>query len=301
MQTRMWVIGFFVGLAILILIAVLWSPLGALLGGMVLASAAAIGITSSHIIPVHQRTALVVLSTLHSAVLRVVPGPGTALLIPFWEKPGDVIDTSLHLEQVYIEDILQSDQQPAILRFTAYVIHQLAPQTIPQEALAELLPTLTGNLGGLVERWTDYFVRNLIADIDPSRLHNGSRSRLETRLTHLLEDCLGSMGIAVRGVQLVIWPPAGLHTTLTTAEQQRVSTTLQAEQVAALLEALEGQSDHANSLVLLELARSLGRDGPAWVSLDLAPLLSGDPGKAPSPATTQLPLLSGILNPVHRS
>jgi hypothetical protein len=187
------------------------------------------------------------------------------------------------------------------LRFTAYVIHQLAPQTIPQEALAELLPTLTGNLSGLVERWTDYFVRNLIADIDPSRLHNGSRSRLETRLTHLLEDCLGSMGIAVRGVQLVIWPPAGLHTTLTTAEQQRVSTTLQAEQVAALLEALAEQSDHANSLVLLELARSLGRDGPAWVSLDLAPLLSGDPGKAPSPATTQLPLLSGILNPVHRS
>jgi hypothetical protein len=290
---RIWVIGTVVALGILLLIAFLGEPVGALLGILVLLSAAATGVIASNVVYVRQRSALVVLSAQHDAVLRAVMGPGRTFLLPFREKEGPVMDTGYRLEPVYVHDVLQANQQPATLRFTAYVVHQLAPDTISPVRLGEILPELIDNLSGIVQHYTDYCLRNLVAGVDPARIHNGGRDRLDRHLELMLKDRLVGLGIAVHGVQLVIWPPAGLQETLTNAETHRVGITLQAEQLETILNALTDQSDEARSLALLELARSLGGSGQVWTGLDLASLLDGRPSELDRPSSlvqSQLPI-----------
>lgn len=297
---RMWVMGFLIALAILILVGIVWSPLGALLGGLVLFSAAAFAIAGTSFVRVRERTALIVFSTLHDGVRRVVPGPATTFLQPFLEKVGVEMDTGIHQVRVHVEDVLHANQQTALLRFTAIVIHQLAPHTIAPARLGEILPNLTHNLNSIVQGWTEYYLRNLLANVDPERLHNGSRLRMERHLQRLLADHLGMFGIAVRRVQLVFWPPAGLHTTLATAEQQRVTISLQKEQLDALLAAFAERPDQAQNVVLLEMARSMGQNGQTWLTLDLGALMSKGEGESLPPDGAQLPLWPGMLYQTRR-
>jgi nitrous oxidase accessory protein NosD len=152
---------------------------------------------------------------------------------------------------------------------------------------------LIDNRSGIVQHYTDYYLRNLVAGIDLARIHNGSRERLERQLGLLLRDRLAGLGIAVHGVQLVIWPPAGLQETLASAEQHRVGITLQAEQLETILNALTGQSDEARNLALLELARSLGGRGQLWTRLDLASLLDGGPAEPAQPPPFREPQILG--------
>lgn len=301
---NMWVIGFFVALAILILVGILVSPVGAVWGGIVLLTAAALAVIASHIVFVHERTALVVCSRQHDGVLRAVPGPGIQFLTPFLEKAGPVMDTSIRLEPVQIRDVLQSDQRPTMLSFTVNVMYQLAPHTVTPRRLGEILPNLTGSLSTIIQRWTDYYLRVLIADTDPAHIHNGHRQRLEHRLERLMIERMATMGVTIRGIQLVIWPPAGLHTTLTTAEQQRVGIALQAEQLDAILAALSDQSEEARSLALLELARALGNNSRMVAAVDLAALMGAngsDTGQMAPPLAQQLALWSGLAYPPSRS
>ena len=288
-----WLIGFFLALGILILIGVLGEPVGAMLGILVLFSGTTFAVVFSHLVFVRQRTALIVQSALHDAVLRVVTGPDRTFLLPFLEKAGPVLETGYRLEQVHVQDVLQYDQQPATLRFTTFVLHQLAPHTLSPTRLGEILPNLTENLSAIVQRHTDYCLRNLVADLNPDQIHNGSRGRLERHLELLLKERLAVLGIAVQSVQLVIWPPAGLHETLTRAHQHRVGITLQAAQLDALLKALANQADEARSLARLELARSLGRNSQVWTTFDLASFLGGiaiGPDRTPPLASPQVPL-----------
>ena len=85
---------FLPALGILTLIGVLEEPLSAILGILVLLCAAAFAVVASHIVFVRQRTALIVQSQQHDAVL--------------WA----VLDTGYRLEQVYIQYVLQSDRKP---------------------------------------------------------------------------------------------------------------------------------------------------------------------------------------------
>lgn len=264
---------FCIALPILALIGILATPLGALLGGLVLLSAAATTLLATHVVFVRQRTTLITRSRQHGAVLRIVPGPATALLMPFLEEVEQVIDTNCCLEQVHVRDALQSDQRPSVLSFTAQVLYKPMPQLLSPQQLGEILPNLTGDLSALIRRWTDYYLRSLVADTDPVRLGSGSRARLERRLERLLADRMAPIGVAVQGVQLLIWPPAGLEGTLTAAEQQRVGTDLQVERLTAILCALAGRSEEARSLARLEFARFLGQNGHAGVGFNLAALL----------------------------
>ncbi len=265
---------FLAALVVLALIGVLVTPVGALLGGLVLLSAAAIALLASHVVFVRQRTTLIVRSRQHGTVRRIVPGPATTLLIPFLEEVEQVMDTNCRLEQVHVKNVLQSDLQPAILSFTAQVQYQLAPHLLSPQQLGEVLPNLTGDLSALIRRWTDYYLRNLVADTDLTHVHNSGRARLERRLEWLLRDRMCRIGVAIQGVQLVVWPPVGLEDALTIAEQQRVGNDLQAERLAALLCALAGRSEEARSLARLEFARFLGQNGHGGVGFNLAALLN---------------------------
>jgi hypothetical protein len=268
----MWVVLFCLAVGALVVIAVLGNPLAALLGWLVLLSAAGFASLFGHFVWVRQLTAQVVQSRMHDAVLRVVPGPGRTLLRPFYEKLGPVLDTGYRVEQVYVQDVHQPAQRANPLRFTVFVLHQLVPHTIPVERLGQILPHLSDHLSALIQRDTDYCLRILVADMASARLQNGGRQRLEHRLSFVLRDRLQNLGIFVHGVQLVIWPPAGLHETLTLAEQHRVGIALEAEHLGSVLGALTDRNEQARSLALLELARSLDASGRSWTTVDLASL-----------------------------
>jgi regulator of protease activity HflC (stomatin/prohibitin superfamily) len=272
---RIWVIGAILTFCILLLIAFLGEPMGAMLGMLVLLSAITIGALVSRVVFVRQRTALVILSARHDAVLRVVMGPGSAFLHPFREKEGPVMDTGPQTEHVHVHDVLQFDQQPATLRFDSSVIYRLAPDSISVGRLGEFLPFLTDSQSDIIQYWTNYYLRNLVADRDLGRILGGRRSRLELHLNKLLTGHLAQLGLAVESVQVVLRPPAGLEETMTNAAQQKVGIKLQAEQLAAILNALTDRSDQASSLARLELARSLGRSGQVWTGIDVASQLNG--------------------------
>lgn len=265
---------FLAALVVLALIGILITPAGALLGGLVLLSAAAIALLASHVVFVRQRTTLIVRSRQHGTVLRTVPGPATTLLIPFLEEIEQVMDTNCRLEQVHVKNVLQSDLRPAILSFTVQVQYQPVPHLLSPQQLGEILPNLTGDLNALIQRWTDYYLRSLVADAGLASICNGGRTRLERRLERLLRDRMARMGIAIPGVQLVVWPPVGLEDALTTVEQERADNDLQAERLAAILCALAGRSEEARSLARLEFARSLGQNGHLGVGFNLAALLN---------------------------
>ncbi|GEM_PF-3448128 len=295
-------IAFLVALGALLLIGILVTPVGALLGGLVLFSAAAIALLASHVLFVRQRTTLITRSRQHGTVLRIVPGPATVLLMPLREEVEQVIDTTCRLEQVHVRDILQADLQPAILPFTAHVLYKPAPHLLSPQQLGEVLPDLTGNLSAAIQRWTDYYLRALVADTDLTHRPNSGRARLERRLERLLAERLARIGVAIQGVQLLVWPPVGLEDTLTAARQQRVHHDLQAERLAAILQALAGQSEEARSLARLEFARALGQNGQAGVGFNLASLLSAaglEIEKAP-PQFVQPPLWPEPLYSPHR-
>jgi len=61
---------------------------------------------------VEERNDLIVCSQRHNAVLRVVRGPATTFLMPFWEKVGMVINTTSQKMEVRIENVLQHSGQP---------------------------------------------------------------------------------------------------------------------------------------------------------------------------------------------
>ncbi len=293
MRTRL-TVAFLVALVILFLIGILVTPVGALLGGLVLLSAAAIALLASHVVFVRQRTALIVRSRQHGTILRTVRGPATVLLVPFLEEVEQVIDTTCRLEQVHVKNVLQSDLRPATLSFTAHVLYQLEPYRLLPQQLGEVLPNLTGDLSALIRRWTDYYLRSLVASADPMSIHNDGRIRLERHLKRLLEDRMAKMGISIQGIQLVVWPPVGLEDALTAAEQQRVDNDLQAERLAAILCALVGRSEEARSLARLEFARSLGQNGRLGIGFNLASLLNtaGLEIEQSPPESVQLPLWS---------
>jgi len=292
---REWVISVVISLIVLILIAVLWTPVGAMLGGLVLMSAVSLAIIGSHVVLVRERTALVVCSSLHDAVIRVVPGPDRTFLLPFVEKPGPVLDTSYHLVPVYVDNILQSEQRPSALGFTANVLYQLAPHLIPPSQLGQILPSLTDNAEGIVRRYCDYYLRNLVAERHPEQMTNGNRSRLERHLLQLMAGHLVRLGIVIQTVELVIRPATGLHHTLTAAEQKRIGIMLQREQLEAILGALTDRSEEAQSLARLELARALGQGGQTWTTLDIASALGVDPDLTPSPARLRPPQWAGAM------
>ena len=288
-----WVISVFISLIVLVLIAVFWTPVGAMLGGLVLMSAVSLGIIASHYVLVRERTALVVCSSLHDAVIRVIPGPDRIFLRPFVEKPGPVLDTSYQIVTVDVDNILQSEQRTSTLGFTATILCQLAPNMIPPAQLGQILPGLTDNLEGIVQRYCDYYLRNLLADYQPDQMTNGSRMRLERHLLKLMAGHLARLGIVIQTVELVIRPATGLHHTLTAAERKRIGITLQTEQLKAILGALTGQAEEAQSLARLEMARALGQGGQTWTTLDVASTLNIDPDLTPSSARLQPPQRPG--------
>jgi regulator of protease activity HflC (stomatin/prohibitin superfamily) len=288
-----WVIGFLVALAILALAVLLGGAAAAVLGALLLLLAVAGLATCVKVVP--ERTALVVSSVLHGAVVRVVPGPAVAFLRPFQEKVGERMDTAPRVERVYVEDVLQADQQPTTLSFLASVIYQLAPQNLAPADLGQILPKLTGDLSGMVRYWTDYCLSSLIADIEPAYLHNGRRTRLERHLQAALAARLGNMGIHVRGVQVKVCPPAGLQHRMLQAEQQQVDISVQSRQLAAILAALAGMSPEARDLARLKLAESLGHNGHNLVTLDLSALLAVEPEQVVPAEGVRFPQLERLL------
>lgn len=294
---RQWGVGFIATLMILIIVGIWITPLGALLGGLVLISAASAAALFAHVVFVKERTALVICSRHDDSVIRVIPGPDRTFLQPFVEKCGPVLDTGFHMEEVHVEDILQPDQRPNILGFTAYIVYQLEPHTISPRVVGTFLPQLDDNAKALVRHSGAYCLRNVVADSDLTQLNNGHRQHLERSMKHALRAQVARLGVRIQNVQLAIRPPVGLHRTLTAAEQQRVGITLQAEQLAALLRALTQQSEEASSLALLELSRSLGRDGQTWTGLDLSALLGTQPGRTSDPAGVQPLLWTSLLRP----
>jgi regulator of protease activity HflC (stomatin/prohibitin superfamily) len=293
-----WAILCLVGVVVLTVTPVVAGWMNVVLGLFILVAAAAAAIIASHTVRVRERTALVVCCTLHDAVRRVVTGPAVTVLIPFWEKEGSVIHITYHLEEVNVDNVLRLDQRPSIWRFTVHVGHQVEPECIPAPLLGKMLPYLTNDaaITGFVRQSTDYCLRTLIAKSNLTHLYNGAHGRLERHLERLLEDRLKKFGIGVKGVQLTVWPPAGLQDTLVEAEQQRIRIALQVEQLAALLNAVAGQPGEANSLAFLELARSLGHNGQALVTVDLHSALNGhNVQQEQLSGATQLPFFPELL------
>jgi hypothetical protein len=193
---------------------------------------------------------------------------------------------------VHVENALQPDQQPTTLSFTAYVNYQLAPHTLSSRRLGEILPTLTDGLTEVIERGTDYHLRELIADGNPTRLDHNSRKHLEHQLKRNLRKHLKGFGVAILSVQLVIWPPAGLYDRLTVAEQERVNATLQADQLATMVDIVSSQPEAAHDFALMVWAYSLGRNTQTLMSFDATSLPSFS-GAAPNQASTT------ISSPIH--
>lgn len=290
---RTWLVVFVALSAALVAVAALGWPVAALLGGLVLFSAAtAIGV-GSRVVFVDELTALVVRSALDERVLRVVPGPGWTFLLPFREKAGPLLATGRRLQEIDVSEVLLPDQQPVLLNLTASVLHQVTPQVLAPDALGQVLPDLVNSLPQMVRYYADYCLRALVAGGALDRPDNAGRQRLERQLTQVLAGYLAGLGVTVHEVRLVIRPPAGLAQSLTTAEQQRVGIDLQARQLAALLAALTGQQQQAHDLALLELARSLGNSGESWTSLDLASWLDLDGRPADRALAARLPLWGG--------
>jgi regulator of protease activity HflC (stomatin/prohibitin superfamily) len=296
MRTR-WVIGLLIaGLASLAGGLLLDELAGLMLGALLLLAAGAVAGLTNRVQVVPERRALVVNSALHGAVLRVVLGPAVTVLRPFRERVGEMLDTEPRMEKVYIEDVLQADQQPTTLSFNVTVFYQLAPQKLAPADLGQILPKLTGDLGGTVHYWADYCLSRLIANADPADLHNGRHARLEHHLQVALADRLGKLGIHVRGVQVKVRPPEGLQHRMVEAKQQQVDITIQSDRLAAILSTLTGRSLQAHDLAKLRLAESLGRNGHNLVTLDLTGLLEAE-DEQPVPAEgVRFPQLERLLH-----
>ena len=159
--------------------------------------------------------------------------------------------------------------------------------------LGQMLPGLTDNVEGIVQRYCNYCLRNLLADYQPQQMTNGNRIRLERHLRLLMAGHLVGLGIAIHAIELVIRPATGLHHTLTAAERKRIGITLQTEQLEAILGALTGQAEEAQSLARLEMARALSQGGQTWTTLDVASTLNIDPDLTPSSARLQPPQGAG--------
>jgi regulator of protease activity HflC (stomatin/prohibitin superfamily) len=272
MQKR-WVVAVFA--LILIVAFVLARRVGAVRAGLLGFFATVAAVLAFHTVRVPECAALVVRSTAHDGVRRVIQGPAVALLVPFLEKAGPRVDTSYRIARVDVEDVLQSDLQPAILSFSAEVGWKLAPQAVPISQLGDLLPLLLGNPRVIIDSPADYCLRGQIARTTISDLCNGGFVGLERHLERSLRHSLKGLGIAIVDVKLLVSPPSGLRQMLHQAERQRVGIALQAEQIEALLARMTGHSKEAESLAVLELARSLGHNAQAWIGLDANSLIGG--------------------------
>jgi hypothetical protein len=298
------VVGSFVILAILILVAVLGAPIVAMLGGLVFFSIPTIAVLRRRVVRISPGTALIVQSRLHDAVLDVVSGPKSRFLLPFCEKAGPLLDTGDQRETVYISDLLQHGQRSTPFALKAHIMYRLAPHTLLPSRIGEILPDLADNLRGVLQFWVDYYLRRLVASLDLAHSHNGDHNRLESRLRHLLADRLAQFGARIQEVRLLVQAPVGLQETLTLAEQERVGTIIRAERLGAVLGTLRGKREEADSLARLGLSSAWGHRGQVWTTLDLASLLSSDDTASDEVAVSsseQLPLLVELAQPFRRS
>lgn len=296
-------VGFALGMSILILVLFI-NPLAGFLLGVLVCLGALVLTGQRYLVAVEPARALIVRSPLSKAILRVESGPTSTFVLPFREEAGPILDTSDQIEIVQVGNLLHRGQLATPFTFEVTVMYRLAPDTLTPARLGEILPNLTDNLGTLLSSWTDYYLRRLVGDVDLNHSRNGCHGRLERRLHRLLADQLSLLGIVAQGVQLVMQAPAGLHSALTDAERARVDIALQADRLAAVLKALKGYSEEARSLAALQLPNAVGRGGRSWASVDLVSLLNsinGASGQVSSSHSSAFPLAIELVQPVQAS
>ena len=214
-------VGFALGMSILILVLFL-NPLAGFFLGAVVCPVALFIAAQRYLVAVEPARALIVRSPLSKAVLRVVSGPTSTFVLPFREEAGPVLDTSEQSQIVQVGNLLHRGQLATSFTFEVSVLYRLAPHALTRSKLGEVLPNLTDGLSTLLSSRTTYYLRRLVGDVDLDQSRNGCQRRLERHLHQLLAGELSLLGIAILGVQLVMEAPAGLQDALTDAERERV-------------------------------------------------------------------------------
>ena len=296
-------VGFALGMSILILVLFL-NPLAGFFLGAVVCPVALFIAAQRYLVAVKPARALIVRSPLSKAVLRVVSGPTSTFVLPFREEASPVLDTSEQSQIVQVGNLLHRGQLATSFTFEVSVLYRLAPHALTRSKLGEVLPNLTDGLSTLLSSRTTYYLRRLVGDVDLDQSRNGCQRRLERHLHQLLAGELSLLGIAILGVQLVMEAPAGLQDALTDAERERVDIALQADRLAAILKALAGHSKEARSLAVLQLANALGRGGGTWTSVDLASFLNSINGASEQVSSSYsgaVPLAVELRQPVQAS
>jgi len=269
MRKEYW-IGLGVAAAILV-VSSLISPWSAILAGLVLAAALATAVCASNMVHVEERTDLVVCSQPHNAVLRVVRGPATTVLLPLWEKAGMVIDTTCRKLEVRVENVTQHDGQPAMYLFSVWVWFHLAPRDLTMTALARFLRDLERPEGMIRER-TNYLMHCLIGDGAGNSAHNNGRCPAERRLKAMLAAEFNPMGIVIERVRLIVYAPDSLRRSVTEAEQYRVTTEPQLEAFDKVLKVAGSQPQGAHNLTVMQLAGAVMGSRRALPMVDVGPL-----------------------------
>lgn len=272
-----WTLAFIV--TSMVAVAVFWTPLGALLGGLVLLAWAA-ALLLAHGKTVYERNALVVLRRPGDIAVRVEARPGWVPLAP-WEKAGPTLDTADKLQTVTVEEMVQADLTPIALGFEVNLVRRLVPGRIPEGTLGQALPALNElTLSRIVQNYTDDLLRCLFESEVAGAYGPAQHKRIERHLRSMLEDRLRPLGVVVSELWMIARPVAGLYEALAAAAQQRVAIDVEGMRLGTLLTALAGTGDPARSLALLELARAMAGD-PKWVSLDLQAWLRQAGGQEP--------------------